>query len=114
MNNPFEIVDKIEALLTELKTSLGATPSKTRKPQPKAGPEEKGFSGLTGEIHNLVQEGFFKEPKTLSEIQNKLRLEGVNKPTTSLMKPLILLIRRKVLGRSEAADGKGPFRYHQR
>lgn len=114
MKNQLEIMEKIEALLGELKASLGAPPSKTSKKPSELNPKERSYSGLTGEIHSLVQEGFFKEPKTLSEIQNKLRLEGVNKPTTSLMKPLILLIRKKVLGRAESADGKGPFRYHQR
>jgi hypothetical protein len=113
MKTNLEIIGQIETLFGELKISLGANhPKGAKKPS-----DEKpvaNFSGLTGEIYNLIQEGFFKEAKTISEVQAKLRLEGVNKPTTSLMKPLILLIRKKALGRSKPADGKGPFKYHQR
>jgi hypothetical protein len=113
MNTSIEIVEQIEILLGKLKTSLGAKSPNGKKKLSKVEPVA-AFSGVAGEIHNLIQEGFFKEPKAISEIQNKLRLEGVNKPTTSLMTPLLLLIRKKVIGRSKAPDGKGPFRYHQR
>ncbi len=113
MNDHIEIVNKIEALLGELKISLtGGAIGLPKKSKTISSP--KRFSGLTGEIFNLIQEGFFKEPKNISEIQNKLRLEGINKPTTSLMSPLILLVRKKVIGRKESADGKGPYKYHQR
>ncbi|MEK7637218.1 MAG: hypothetical protein AAB402_02365 [Patescibacteria group bacterium] len=113
MDRNVEIIAKMEALLLELKSSLGGNAPKIKRAtkEKNAGQE---FSGLTGEIFDLVQDGFFKEPRTISEIQKKLRLEGVNKPTTSLMKPLLLLIRKKIIGRNEAADGKGPFRYRQR
>jgi hypothetical protein len=113
MSKNLKIIAGIEALLEELKASLGAPPSEHQKKSTDSKSSED-FSGLTGEIYNLVQEGFFKEPRTLSEIQNKLRLEGVNKPTTSLMKPLVQLIRKKILGRSKPDDGKGTFRYHHR
>lgn len=73
---------------------------------------KKNFSGLTGEIFTLVQEGFFKEPKTIVELQNKLRLEGIRKPTSSLMKPLLLLVRKKIIGRNKS--GKEIFRYYKR
>ncbi|MGD0208073.1 MAG: hypothetical protein ABSC89_10745 [Verrucomicrobiota bacterium] len=113
MNKHIEIIGQIEALLGELKTSLGAKPPKNINEPSKVKPVVN-FSGLAGEIYNLIQEGFFKEPKAISEIQNKLRLEGIKKPTTSLMSPLLLLIRKKALIRSKPAEGKGPFRYHQR
>ena len=116
MENNLKIIVKIESLLEELKVSLGATPKKHTKAKavvktPKA---ETIFSGLTGDIYNLVQDGFFKEPKAISEIQNKLQLEGIKKPTTTLSGPLLLLIREKVLGRTKPADGKGPYKYQQR
>ena len=108
-----ELIGKIEALLGELRRELGTTGGKTRRAS-NAGKDSQEYSGLTESIFSLVGEGFFREPRTISEIQKKLRLEGVNKPTTSLMKPLLLLIRKKVLGRTESADGKGPFKYHER
>lgn len=112
MNESIKIVEQIETLLEELKKSLGAKSSKNINKSSDVKPIV-GFSGVAGEIHNLIQEGFFKEPKAISEIQNKLRLEGINKPTTSLMTPLLLLIRKKVLGRSKV-EGKGTFKYHKR
>lgn len=113
MTKNLEIIEQIETLFAELKISLGAKSSKVTNDSSKTKPVAN-YSGLTGEIYNLIQEGFFKESKTISEIHDKLRLEGVNKPTTSLMKPLVLLIRKKALGRNKATDGKGPFRYYQR
>jgi hypothetical protein len=115
MSKNLEIIGKIESLLDELKASLGATPQKHgRASAPKALKTGRVFLGLTADIFNLVQDGFFKEPQEISEIQNKLRLEGINKPTTSLSGPLVQLIKKKVLTREEPANGKGPFKYRQR
>jgi hypothetical protein len=116
MNRNTEIIIKIEDLLQELKQSLGvsSTPKKKSGAKGSSEPRDEKFSGLTAEIFNLVQEGYFKEPREISEIQKKLRLEGVNKPTTSLMKPLLLLVRKKIIGRNEPSSGKGPYKYYQR
>src|ERR1017187_61908 len=111
MNRNIEIIDKIEALLDELKSSFGATSAKNEK-KPSEHKSGSSFPGLRGKIYNLVQDGFFKDPKTISEIQSKLRAEAINKPTSSLMRPLHVLIKKKALARSKAE--KGPFRYHQR
>jgi hypothetical protein len=109
-----EIIEKIESLLEELKDSLGGTSHKHAKASPPAPKTGKAFSGLTGNIYGLVQEGFFKAPKAISEIQNKLQLEGIKKPTTALSGPLLTLIRKKVLERAKSADGKGTYKYQQR
>ena len=114
MKNNLEIIGKIESLLEELKVSLGATPQKHAKVAAKTPNAETIFSGLTGNIYGLVQEGFFKAPKAISEIQNKLQLEGIKKPTTALSGPLLTLIRKKVLERAKSADGKGTYKYQQR
>src|SRR5438445_807263 len=107
MNKNLEIIDKIETLLDELKASFGATSAKDKK-KPSEHKGGSSFSGLTGQIYNLIQDGFFKEPKTISEIQTELRAEAINKPTSSLMRPLHVLIKKKALARSKAE--KGPFR----
>ena len=115
MNRSAEIIEQIEVLLGELKGSSGPKSSGVSASRLSGKMEPPtGFSGLSGQIYNLVEEGFFKEPKTISEIQEKLRLEGIRKPTTTLMAPLLHLIRKKALGRSKSTDGKGPFKYHQR
>jgi len=115
MRTQKQIIDEIELLLTELRraseinskkqTPGGRTPAASRK-------SAVSFSGLTGEIYALVGEGFFKEPKYLSEIQKKLKDEGIFKPTTSLMPSLTRLVRKKVLGRSKPPKGK--YKYFQR
>lgn len=115
MRNQQQIIDEIELLLAELRRSSGIdsrkqtpggrTPAASRK-------SAVSFSGLTGEIHALVGEGFFKEPKELSEIQRKLKDEGISKPTTSLMPSLTRLVRKKILGRNKPPKGK--YKYFQR
>lgn len=114
MKNNLELIAKIESLLEELKISLGATTKKHTGVAAKTPKSEATFSGLTGDIHSLVQDGFFKEPKAISEIQNKLQVEGIKKPITSLSSPLLFLTRKKVLARTKPADGKGPYKYQQR
>lgn len=104
-----KIIEDIEGLLRELKREFGATTERSSKSTMKEG---NNFSGLTGEVFNLVGEGYFDTPKSLSEIQKKLKEDGVNKPTTALMKPILLLIRRKILGRNKPE--KGQYQYYNR
>ena|ERR1022692_1304982 len=114
MSKQSEIIAKIESLLGELKDSLGGISHKPAKVSSMTPKTDKAFSGLTGNIYGLVQDGFFKAPKAISEIQNKLQLEGIKKPTTALSGPLLTLIRKKVLERAKSADGKGTYKYRQR
>jgi hypothetical protein len=113
MNDSVTIITEIEALLGKLKELLGQSTSKAESRQK---PEKSAakFSGLAGSIHDLLAEGFFKEGKTISEIQAKLRLEGISQPTTAISGPLLMLIREKILSRSKPEGGKGAFRYQQR
>jgi hypothetical protein len=111
MDKNTEIIIKIESLLEDLKQSLGTKPSvKKQGVKSSHGTSHENFSGLTKEIFNLVQEGYFKEPRTISEIAKKLHQRAVNKPTTSLMKPLRLLIHKRIIER-EKPDGKGHYKY---
>lgn len=114
MKNNLEIIGKIESLLEELKVSLGATPTKHTKVAAKTPKAKTTYSGLTGDIYDLVQSGFLKEAKAISEIQNQLKLEGIKKPTTALSGPLLFLLRKKILSRTKPVDGKGPYKYQQR
>lgn len=111
MNRNVEIIENIENLLKELKSSLGGDSLKRSKVT-KAKTDQTKFSGLTGEIYKLVQDGFFKTPnrREISEIVKKLHQRTINKPATSLMKPLRLLIRKGILDR-EKVGGKGKYQY---
>jgi hypothetical protein len=113
--NQEQIINEIELLLAELRqaprSDYGKQNSRGKAhlspPKPVA-----PFSGIIGEIYALVEEGFFKEPRELSEIQKKLKDEGIVKPTTSLMPPLTRLVRKKILGRNKPPKGK--YKYFQR
>lgn len=110
MNKSKKIIEQIESLLAELKKEVGVSVGAAKKSRKVA--TEEIFSGLTGEVFNLVTEGFFDNAKSLSEIQKKLKEEAINKPTTALMKPVLMLIRKKVLGRNKPE--KGQYQYYKR
>jgi len=110
-----QIIEQIEALLIELKQSLNV-PNKTSRAHYKqlksANNQGYRFSGLTGKIYEFIEEGFFDEPKTISDLQKKLKDRGTNKPTTALMPSLKLLIIKKVLDRNK--PDKGLYRYFKK
>lgn len=105
------IIESIERLLGDLKGALGEGHPPTKRRHENVPIKT---SGLAAEINNLVKEGFFREPRNLSDIQRKLRLDGINKPTSTLTKPLLKLLKAKIIKREEAPNGKGPFTYLQR
>jgi len=59
-------------------------------------------------IIELKDEGFFKAPKTFSEIQKELERRGHYYNRTSLSKPLLSVVRKKILGR---VGKKGNWKY---
>lgn len=104
--DPKTIITQIESLLQELKLSIdvgkgNVAVSGHRKP-----------AGLTGDLYGLISEGFFDQSRTLSDIHKKLRVEGINKPVTSLMKPLLYLIKNRMLKRKK--PDKGQYQYQRR
>ncbi len=93
--NPEFIINQIKKLLTDLEKSLKISSiSKSKELSKKP-------HGLTGEIFDLMQEGFFEAPKSLSEIREKLKAEGVKKKSSELMRPLLQLIKKKFLKREK-------------
>lgn len=110
-----QIIEQIEALLIQLKQALNV-PSKNAphggKSRPSIPKQGRDFSGLTGNIYELLEEGFFNQPKTISDLQKKLKDRGIKKPTTALMPSLKRLIVKKVLDRSK--PDKGLYQYFKR
>lgn len=110
-----QIIEQIETLLIQLKHSLNLShkitshSTKKRQSMPKQG---WAFSGLTRNIYELLEEGFFDDSKTISELQKKLKDRGINKPTTSIMPSLKVLIKNRVLDRSK--PDKGLYKYFKR
>lgn len=63
-------------------------------------------SSLADRIGSLAEEGFFREPRGLSEVQAKLAEHGWHYPQQNLSTPLIRLVRKRVLRRLQGAEGK--------
>ncbi len=110
-----QIIEQIEALLIQLKQSLNVPNKTTSHRREKSMPNHnqgRGFSGLTGNIFELIEEGFFNGPKTITDLQKKLKDRGIKKPTTTLMPSLKLLIIKRVLDRKK--PDKGLYQYFKR
>lgn len=112
--NSLDLIVRIEDLLVELKKELGVSrPNESGKDAAKPKKKlKKKYTGLTVAILNLIEKGFFEQPKKLSDIQAKLRNRGMNKPTTTIMAPLLTLIRDEKLERDKPQ--KGQFVYFER
>jgi hypothetical protein len=61
-------------------------------------------SSLAARIALVAEEGFFAEPKSLSEIQEKLVEHGWHYPQTNLSTPLVRLVRQRRLRRLQVAE----------
>jgi hypothetical protein len=62
-------------------------------------------SSLAKRISLLGEEGFFTEPKSLSDIQAKLAEHGWHYPQTNLSTPLVRLVRQRRLRRLQLSEG---------
>ncbi len=75
------------------------TPSAAAKPAKRKG-------GPKGYLEELIDEEFFKTPKTLASIRAELGNRGHHIPVTSLSRPMMLLCQARQLRRQKAKDGK--------
>ena len=108
MSDVNKTIYEMERLLVELKSLLNIE-SLSKGKQTKSNivsPIAKKYKGLAGKLQELVLEGFFNQPKDLQMIRQKLKAEGFNKPSSSLMKPLMRLIKAKILTREKPIKGK--------
>jgi hypothetical protein len=65
----------------------------------------KKRSGPQGYVEEMVEDGFFKKPKTIAEVKAELENRGHHIPVTSLSGPMQKLCQKKVL-RRQKPDGK--------
>ncbi len=72
-------------------------------------------SGPQAYIEEMVQDDFFKKPKTLAQVKAELENRGHHIPLTSLSGPLQKLTQRKVLRRqrSKTSGNKETFVYSE-
>lgn len=82
-----------------------AHPARRVAKQPHGKSASKKRGGPQSHIDEMVADGFFKKPKTISEVKAELENRGHHIPVTSLSGPMQKLCQRKVL-RRQKADGK--------
>lgn len=87
--------------------STSPTPREAPPPSPRtvgAQPPRKAKKsrGPKGYIKELVEEGFFKKPKTIAEVKAELANRGHHIALTSLSGPLQSLCQERVLRRHKA------------
>jgi hypothetical protein len=98
-----------EKVLDDLLSSRGAreeaAPSQARIRKAKSSRPKSAAakSGPTAYIEELLDDGFFKKPKTIAEVKAELANRGHHIPLTSLSGPLQKLTQRRVLRRHRAA-----------
>lgn len=112
-----------ERVLDDLLSGGGTpTPGETRptkrgtRPIRPAG-KAKVSHGPKGYVRELIDDGFFKKPKTMAQVKAELGNRGHHIAITSLSGPLQQLCQERALRRQKAAsnDGgkKGTFNYSE-
>ena len=74
-------------------------------------PAPKKRRGTQAYVEELVDENFFKKPKTIANVKAELENRGHHIPLTSLSGPLQKLVQRRVLRRSRAPGAKNKQQY---
>ena len=70
-----------------------------------AKPSANRRSGPQRYVEEMIDDGFFKKPKTISEVKAELENRGHHIPLTSLSGPMQKLCQKKLL-RRQKPDGK--------
>lgn len=80
----------------------------TGKNRPAAGnkPKRAKAGGTQAYVGEIVDDGFFKKPKTIANVKAELENRGHHIPLTSLSGPLQKLCQRKSLRRQRVKSGK--------
>lgn len=94
-----------EVILTTLLSSGRSQPTSDPNAGSPKGDHRENSSSLAGRITVLAEEGFLAEPRSLTEIQNKLTEHGWHYPQSGLSTPLIRLVRQRRLRRLQLAEG---------
>jgi hypothetical protein len=97
-------VKAFEVILASLLTS-SADSSEQKEMRTKRTVATRPMTSLVDRIGSLAEEGFFSEPRGLSEVQAKLAEHGWHYPQQNLSTPLIRLVRKRRLRRLQGAEG---------
>jgi DNA invertase Pin-like site-specific DNA recombinase len=97
----------LDTLLGQQHQGEGHMPAKPQKSGRKieAAPARKR-GGPKGYVEELVEDGFFKAPKTLAAIKAELSNRGHHMAMTALSGPMMTLCQERRLRRQKVRDGK--------
>jgi hypothetical protein len=97
----------LDTLLGQQAPAKGHVPAKLQRRSKKteATPAKKK-SGPKGYVEELIEDGFFKVPKTLAAIKAELSNRGHHIAMTALSGPMMALCQERRLRRQKAKDGK--------
>jgi hypothetical protein len=82
-----------------------AAPTKKRQATNKLKAKSSSRGGPKAYIDELIGEGFFKKPKTISQVKAELENRGHHIPLTSLSGPLQRLCQGRALRRQKLKEG---------
>lgn len=103
----------LEDLLAKRTGKAGLSKSTSAKPATASHKPAKARSGPLAYVEELIADGFFKKPKTITQVKAELANRGRHIPLTSLSGPLQKLCQRRVLRRQkgQTEDNKQTFSY---
>ena len=85
--------------------STAATPPKRSNRAPRKAASPKRGGGPKTYVRELIDDGFFKKPKTIAEVKAELANHGHHIALTSLSGPLQKLCQERLLRRHKATSG---------
>jgi hypothetical protein len=99
-----KILDTLLGQQDQVKGHVPARPQR-RSQKAEAAPVKKR-SGPKGYVEELIDDGFFKVPKTLAALKAELSNRGHHIAMTALSGPMMTLCQDRRLRRQKAKDGK--------
>lgn len=102
-----EIIDKVNRLAKLAEANLESLMSLA---EPKNDQTKKKSKGATGGLRYLIEDGFFENPKVLTEVRERLKQEGRHYPNPTISMGLLGLVRERELTRIQE-DGKKIWKY---
>jgi hypothetical protein len=90
---------------SETASGLEKSPPRSRSPKSARKAPERRAGGPQGYIDELIDEAFFKSPKTLASVRAELGNRGHHIPMTHLSKPMQRLCQQRRLRRQKSVQG---------
>ena len=107
---PDKLEEAVRNAISALKTALPQLGSDLEKPVAKhEKPRRKPLPTCSGLLRGLIEEGWFDQPRTLSEVVQELAKRGYHYDSTAVSHSLLDLVRERALIREGA-----PRRYTYR